>query len=135
MEMLPDPPTSPMAVVAGARAASSSLAETMWAAERPENLLDVTVELEWLRSAVAAIKAQVAVEVEASEADKRAGWVSPGDWLTHTAGGRHGHGSRILRTARRLCGDRAATLVALQAGEVSPEHAQVIVAVIDRLPG
>ncbi len=34
-----------------------------------------------------------------------------------------------------MCGDRAATLLALQAGDVSPEHAQVIVAVIDRLPG
>ncbi len=60
--------------------------------------------------------------------------MSPGDWLTHTAGGRHGHGSRLLRTARPLCGERRATLLALQAGEVSPEHAEVIVAVIDRLP-
>ncbi len=135
MEMLPDSPTSPMAVVAGARAAISSLVETLWGAARPEELLDVTVELERLRSLVAAVEAQVAVEVEASEAAKTTGWVSPGDWLTHTAGGRHGHGSRMLRTARPLCGDRAATLVALQAGEVSPEQAEVIVAVIDRLPG
>ncbi len=95
----------------------------------------MTVELERLRSLLAAVEAQVAVEVEATEAAKTPGWVSPGDWLTHTAGGRHGHGSRLLRTARPLCGDRAATLVALQAGEVSPEHAEVIVAVIDRLPG
>ncbi len=95
----------------------------------------MTEELQRLRSAVAAVEAQVAVEVEATEAAKTQGWVSPGDWLTHTAGGRHGHGSRLLRTARPLCGDRAATLLALQAGEVSPEQAEVIVAVIDRLPG
>ncbi len=135
MEMLPDSPTSPMAVLASAREQVASLTETLWAAARPEVLLDVTVELERLRSLVAAVEAQVAVEVEAAEAAKTAGWVSPGDYLTHTAGGRHGHGSRLLRTARPLCGDRAATLVALQAGEVSPEQAEVIVAVIDRLPG
>ncbi|MGA9748168.1 MAG: hypothetical protein WBQ50_12000, partial [Nocardioides sp.] len=87
------------------------MAETLWAAARPEDLLDVTVELERLRSLLAAVEAQVAVEVEATEAAKTQGWVSPGDYLTHTAGGRHGHGSRLLRTARPLCGDRAATLV------------------------
>ncbi len=35
----------------------------------------------------------------------------------------------MLRTARSLCGDRTATLIALQAGDVSPEHAEVIVTV------
>ncbi len=135
METLPDSPTSPMAGVAAAREALTGVAETLWAAARPDDLLHVTVELERLRSLVAAVEAQVAVEVEATDAAKTAGWVSPGDYLTHTAGGRHGHGSRLLRTARPLCGDRAATLVALQAGDVSPEQAEVIVAVIDRLPG
>ena len=76
----------------------------------------------------------MAVEVEATEAAKTAGWVSPADYLTHVAGGRHGHGSRTLRTAHGLCGDRTSTLLALQAGDVSPEHAEVIVTVIDRLP-
>ena len=76
----------------------------------------------------------MAVEVEATEAAKTAGWVSPADYLTHVAGGRHGHGSRTLRTARGLCGDRSGTLSALQAGDLSPEHAEVIVTVIDRLP-
>ena len=65
---------------------------------------------------------------------KTAGWVSPGDYLTHVSGGRRGHGQRMLRTARSLCADRTATLVALAAGDVSPEHAEVIVAVVDRLP-
>ena len=74
------------------------------------------------------------MEVEATEAAKTAGWVSPGDYLTHISGGRRGHGSRVLRTAHGLCGSRTATLLALTAGDVSPEHAEVIVAVIDRLP-
>ncbi len=79
METLPDSPTSPMAVLAGAREQVASLTETLWAAARPEDLLDVTVELERLRSLVAAVEAQVAVEVEATDAAKTAGWVSPGD--------------------------------------------------------
>ncbi len=135
MEMLPHSPTSPMAVLASAREQVASLTQTLWATALPEDLLDVTVEIERLRSALGALQATVAVEVEATDAAKSTGWVSSGDWLTHTAGGRHGHGSRMLRTARPLCGDRTATLVALQAGEVSPEYAEVIVAVIDRLPG
>ena len=65
---------------------------------------------------------------------RRPGWVSPGDYLTSVSGGRRGHGQRLLRTARGLCGSRTATLLALTAGDVSPEHAEVIVAVIDRLP-
>ncbi len=134
MEMLPDSPTSPAGVLAGARESVAALTETLWAAARPEDLLDAKVELERLRSVVAAVDAQVAAEVEATEAAKTAGWVSPGDYLTSVSGGRRGHGQRLLRTARGLCGSRTATLLALTAGDVSPEHAEVIVAVIDRLP-
>ena len=132
--LLDAPTSSPAAAVADARETVVGLAEVLWAAARPEELLAVAEELQALRSAVAAVEARVAVEVEATEAAKTVGWVSPGDYLTHVAGGRHGHGSRVLRTARGLCGDRTATLLALQAGDVSPEHAEVVVAVVDRLP-
>ena len=47
MEMLPDlPSTSPAGVLAGARESMAVLTETLWAAARPEDLLDVNVELE-----------------------------------------------------------------------------------------
>ena len=134
MQTLPNSPPSPVGVLASARESVAALAETLWAAARPEDLLDVTVEPERLRSLLAAVEAQVAAEVEATEAAKIAGWVSPVDYLTSVSGGRRGHGQRLLRTARGLCGDRTATLLALTAGDVSPEHAEVIVAVIDRLP-
>ena len=134
MTALLDAPTAPAAAVASARETVAALADTLWAAARPEDLLAVTEELQALRSTLAAVEARVAVEVEATEAAKTAGWVSPADYLTHVAGGRHGHGSRTLRTARGLCGDRSGTLSALQAGDLSPEHAEVIVTVIDRLP-
>ncbi|HET6652487.1 MAG TPA: DUF222 domain-containing protein [Nocardioides sp.] len=134
MEMLPESSTSPAGVLAEARERVAVLTETMWAAKSADDLLSVAVELQRLRSAVAAVQARVATEIAATDAAKTAGWVSAGDYLTHVAGGRRGHGQRVLRTARGLCGDRAATLVALAAGEVSPEHAEVIVTVIDRLP-
>ena len=134
METLPESPTSPAGVLAGARESMAVLTETLWAAARPEDLLDVNVELERLRSLVSAVQAQVATEIEATEAAKTAGWVSPGDYLTSSSGGRRGQGQRLLRTARGLCGSRTATLLALTAGDVSPEHAEVIGGVIDRLP-
>jgi hypothetical protein len=134
MTALLDAPTDPAAAVASARETVAALADTLWAAARPEDLLAVTEELQALRSAVAAVEARVAVEVEATEAAKTAGWVSPADYLTHVAGARHGHGSRTLRTARGLCGERTSTLLSLLAGDLSPEHAEVIVGVIDRLP-
>jgi hypothetical protein len=132
MKMLPESPTSPAGVLADARDRVAALIDSMWAARTPDDLLSTTVELERLRSAVAAVQARVAAEVAATDAANASGWVSAGDYLTHVAGGRRGHGQRLLRTARGLCGDRAATLVALQAGDVSPEHVEVIVAVIDR---
>ena len=105
MTAVVDAPTAPAAAVASARETVAALADTLWAAARPEDLLAVTEELQALRSTLAAVEARVAVEVEATEAAKTAGWVSPADYLTHVAGGRHGHGSRPLRTARHLCGD------------------------------
>ena len=74
METLPRPrPTSPAGLVASARESVAALTETLWAAARPEDLLDVNVELERLRSLVAAVEAQVAAEVEATEAAKIGG--------------------------------------------------------------
>jgi hypothetical protein len=40
----------------------------------------------------------------------------------------------LLRTGRALCADREATMAALRAGELSPEHAHVIVKVVTLLP-
>ena len=77
MTALLDAPTAPAAAVASARETVAALADTLWAAARPEDLLAVTEELQALRSTLAAVEARVAVEVEATEAAKTAGWVSP----------------------------------------------------------
>ena len=88
MTAVVDAPTAPAAAVASARETVAALADTLWAAARPEDLLAVTEELQALRSTLAAVEARVAVEVEATGAAKTAGWVSPADYLTHVAGGR-----------------------------------------------
>ena len=129
-----EPPTTPSGVLAAARELVGSLGEVLWAAVSPDELLDASVELERLRSCLAAVQARVAVEVEATEAAKKTGWVSPGDYLTAVAGGRHGHGGRLLRTARSLCAERPATLDALRAGKVSPEQAEVLTQTVAMLP-
>ena len=85
MTALLDAPTDPAAAVASARETVAAIADTLWAAARPEDLLAVTEELQALRSTLAAVEARVAVEVEATEAAKTAGWVSPADYLTHVA--------------------------------------------------
>lgn len=128
------PPADPAAAVVEAAGVLDSLDGVLWAAKSPAQLVETTVALERLRSRLAAVSAQVAVEVEASEAAKSVGWVSPGDFLTATSGGRKGCGQRMLRTGRALTGEREATWVALHAGDISPEHAEVIVRAVERLP-
>ncbi len=63
----------PDGCLASAREQVASLTETLWAAALPEDLLDVNVEIERLRSALGAMHATVAVEVEAPEAAKTHG--------------------------------------------------------------
>lgn len=126
---------APVKVLAEVRAAVVALEGELWAAKTPDDLLEVNVELERLRSSVAAVQLRVAVEVDAVDAAKTAaGWGSSGDYLTAAAAARRGHGQRLLRTGKALCGEQSATMDALAAGEVSPEQAQVIVAVIALLP-
>jgi hypothetical protein len=123
MERSPDLAIAgPAGAVVAAGELLGRLDDELWAAKDAAALLAVSVELERLRSHLAAVQARVVVEVEATEAAKTAGWVSPGDYLTSVSGGRRGHGQRLLRTARGLCGDRTATLLALTAGDVSPEQ-------------
>lgn len=127
-------PVTPVDVVAAAFDVLGDLDQVLWAAKSPEDLLKMTLGLERLRSRLSAVGSQVAAEVEAKEAAKTDGWASSGDYLTAVAGGRKGAGQRRLRTARALVSDRQATLEALHAGDISPDHADVIVRVIDLLP-
>ncbi len=70
---LDSPEAGPASVVASADAVLGELDEVLWSAKDAEALLQVTVELERLRSHLAAVQARVAAEVEATDAAKAAG--------------------------------------------------------------
>ncbi|MGN6130761.1 MAG: DUF222 domain-containing protein [Nocardioidaceae bacterium] len=134
MTSSPHPPLSPAGTVAAARAEITALTEQLWAAKTPTDLLAVNLEIEKLRSTLAAVQVRVAVEIEATEAQKADGWASPADYLTRTSGGRQSTGRRLLHTAAALTTAREATMAALTDGMISPEQADVIVACMDLLP-
>ncbi len=128
-------PEAPAGVVRAAREVVGDLQHVLWAAKTPADLLEVTAELEQLRSTLAAVEALTIVEIDQTEAAKtEQGWASTKDYVTATAGGRRGHGPRLVKTATALAGARRATWSALHDGGISPEHADVIVRVIDLLP-
>ncbi len=126
--------STPVGEVASARAAVGELVEQMWAAKPAEVLLAVNREIEQLRSTLAAVQAQVATEIEATEAHKSDGWASAGDYLTAVSGGRRSAGRRLLHTAAALVAERPATFAALQAGRVSFDQCEVVVRCVDLLP-
>ena len=84
MEHSPDlAAAGPAGLVASARESVAALAETLWAAARPEDLLDVNVELERLRSLVAGgARPRSRPRSRRPRPRRRPGWVSPGDYLT-----------------------------------------------------
>ena len=128
-------PEAPAGAVRAAREVVGDLQHVLWAAKSPAELLEVTAELEQLRSTLAAIEALTVVEIDQTEAAKtEQGWASTKDYVTATSGGRRGHGPRLVKTATALAGSRRATWSALHDGGISPEHADVIVRVIDLLP-
>jgi hypothetical protein len=128
------PPGSPAGVVETALDLLDELEQVLWSARTPGELLETNTALEAVRSRIAAAQARVAAEIDATDAAKAQGWASVPDYLTATAGARRAHGNRLLRTARALTSDRPATHRALHHGAISPEHAEVIVKVINQLP-
>jgi len=127
--------TTPAGVLSVMRSALVDLMENVWAARSSAEQLDAMREISRLRSTLAALEMRVAVEIDAGD-DATLGeqWQSTADFLTETSGGWRGAGRRTLRTGRELAADREATRRALRDGDISPEHAEVIVNAIKKLP-
>ncbi|HEX6515529.1 MAG TPA: DUF222 domain-containing protein, partial [Nocardioidaceae bacterium] len=125
--------SSPAGVVAQARSWVAGLAETLWAARSPGELLDTVRELEALRGCLDAVLAAVVEEVAATGAAAAEQWASTGDFLTHAAGARRGYGPVLVRLARALPG-LPATAAGMLAGRVSREQAVVIARAVRLLP-
>src|SRR6187200_566884 len=101
------PPNSPAAVAAAANAVLGSLDETLWAAKRPDEIVEAAAALEQLRCHLAAVQAAALAEVEDRKiAKQNLAWSSTGDWYTHTAG-THPRTGRRTRAPRQAAGRRA----------------------------
>jgi hypothetical protein len=126
---------SPAAVLARMVEELRDLDATWWTNQTDDDLV-ATVELgEQARSALAAVQAGAVAEADARDLGKQTlAYGSTGDWLTHLGGLRKGEGRRVVARAHALTGPLDATRIAMAAGTVSPEQADVIVKAVDALP-
>jgi hypothetical protein len=129
------PQPSPAAVLTDVVSMVRDLNATWWANQSDDDLV-ATVELvEQARSALAAVQAGAVAEADARDIGKQElAYGSTGDWLTHLGGLRKCEGRRVVARAHALTGPLEATRIAMAAGAVSPEQADVIVKAVDTLP-
>jgi hypothetical protein len=111
------------------------LLETLWAARRPEELMDTIAEAEALKSTVDVLVLDVVREPEATHAVKPLGWACTQDFVTYVAGGHKSTGPAVVRLAR-VVAEPLLCLVeeAMRDGWLSSAKAQVITRSVDRLP-
>lgn len=132
----PGPDDAVAELVAALRAALSALAARSWQDASDEVLVETLTALQEVRAALGGVDAAVLAAVDRRDLARTSlGWGSTAEWYTHLAGCRRGAGRRAVEHARMLAGDRSATLEAMQAGQVSPEQAAVLLDAVDELPG
>jgi hypothetical protein len=129
------PQPSPAAVLTRMVGELRHLDATWWTNHSDDALVGVVEQLAQLRAVAAAIEAGAVAEADARDLGKqKLAYGSTGDWLTHLGGLRKGEGRRVVARAHALTGPLDATRVAMAAGTVSPEQADVIVRSVDALP-
>ena len=87
-----------------------------------------------LSAQVAALSLAAVAEVDRRGAGTSGGATSTGNWLSGALRMRPEHAARAVKLARDLDGDLAATGIALRAGAISADHAQVIARAVRDLP-
>ena len=90
------------ALLAKTRSQIRGLAETLWAARTPEELMDTVAEIEALKSTLDGLELAVVHELDATNAVKPIGWASTQDFLTATTGGHKGTGPAVVRLAKAV---------------------------------
>jgi hypothetical protein len=126
---------SPTAVLARIRGEVRDLADTLWAAREPSELMDTVAGIEALKSTLDAVQLRVVRELEATGGVKAAGWASTQDFLTCAAGGHKGTGPATVRLARAVAEPVLAPVQeALTDGWLSTAKAQVVERAVDALP-
>ena len=94
-------PVSSATVLGVLRETVGDLADALWAARAPEELLETLRQIERLRSALDAVQLQVVAELDATDGVKVEGWGSTQDFLTAVTGGRKGAGKTTVPWLRR----------------------------------
>jgi hypothetical protein len=136
-----DPPSTPCAggvaaVLERIRREVRDLSDTLWAARRGDELMDIVAGGEALKSTIDALVLGAVNELEATQAAKPVGWASSQDFVTAVAGGHKGNGAARVRLAKALETTLLAPVgEAMRDGWLSSAKAQVIRRTIDELPG
>src|SRR4051794_21233655 len=129
------PQPSPMAVLARMVEELRDLDATWWTNHTDDDLIGVVEQVAQLRAVAAAVESGAVAEADRRDLGKaKLHYGSTGDWLTHLGGLRKGEGRRVVARAHALTGPLDATRIAMAAGTVSPEQADVIVKAIEALP-
>ncbi len=106
----------------------------MWWSAGDDDVVEVLQELEALAAQVAALSLAAVAEADRRNHGEAAGATSTGNWLSGALRMRPEHAARAVKLARELDGDLAATGIALRAGVISADHAQVIARAVRDLP-
>ena len=114
----------------------TDLAQTLWAARTPGELMDTVVEIEALKSSLDALQLGVVRDLDDRDAAKVSGWASTQDFVTAVAGGHKGAGPAVVRLAGAVADQVLAPVgEALADGWLSTAKAQVIERAVATLPG
>ncbi len=106
----------------------------MWWSATDDDVVEMLQELEAMSAQVAALSLAAVAEVDRRNHGETAGATSTGNWLSGALRMRPEHAARAVKLARELDGDLAATGIALRAGQISADHAQVIGRAVRDLP-
>lgn len=126
----------PRETVAEAATLLGALTRSIGSDLSDDELVAVVEGCQVVRGVLRALEAKAVAEIDDRDIARQSlGWGSTADWLTHTAGVRHGQGKQAVDHAQELVNERPETLAALAEGRISPEQADVVLDAVDRLPG
>jgi hypothetical protein len=133
--MLRPTPVTPAVVFDTAAESLAPLHERLWAAVEDDDLIEGVAAVERLAASMAAARVRMLAELEARQVARRQlAWTSTHEWYAHLAGTTIGAARKTVKHAVAMTTDRAKTLAALEAGEVSLDQAGLVCDTVADLP-
>ncbi|MCW2796766.1 DUF222 domain-containing protein, partial [Nocardioides sp.] len=121
-------------VVASERAEVGELADASLWSMGPAEAAETLVELTRLGAQVTELTLRVAAHAETVRVGEATGAVSTGAWWAHQTRQTRSAAARSMHLAAALAGPRTLVRVALAAGDLNLDQAEVIVRAVDALP-